>query len=159
VRRLRWTAAVGLLGLLSGCGGSPPPPPAPAPAQSAQASAPAAPKPAVTPREPDVKPFPPIAYQPKGRRDPFRPPVKEVQEKGGPGGLTTASLKLVGIVQGRESLLALVEGADGLGYILKPGDQIGDGRVAEIGPDSVTFTVSGRPGQPPTRTVLKLRTD
>ncbi|MBI4609144.1 MAG: pilus assembly protein PilP [Candidatus Rokubacteria bacterium] len=153
MRRLVWTAAVGLVGLLSGCGGSPPP------AQAAQVPAPPPPKPAVTPREPQVKPLPAIAYQARGRRDPFRPPVTEVQEKGGPTGLQTASLKLVGIVQGRDSLLALVESADGLGYILRPGDLIGDGRVAEIGPDSVTFTVPGRPGQPPTRTVLKLKTD
>lgn len=158
MRPLGWLTAVGLLGLFSGCGGSPPPPSPPAPAQTGKAQAPASPR-AVVLKEPEVKPPPSIRYEAKGRRDPFRLPVREVQEKGGQGGLKMASLKLVGIVQGRESPLALVEGPDGLGYIIRPGDLIGDARVAEIGQDSVTFNVPGKPGQPPTRMVLKLKTD
>jgi hypothetical protein len=55
--------------------------------------------------------------------------------------------------------MARVEDPAGLGYILRPGDPIGDGRVEEIGVDSVTFSVTRGAGQPPTRTVLKLKTD
>lgn len=108
------------------------------------------------PKEPEVKPPAPVAYEAKGRRDPFRQPVAVVEAK---GGLTVASVKLVGILQGREGPMALVEAPGGLGYILKPGDVIGDGRVVEIGLDSVTFSVTARSGQPPVRTVLKLTTE
>lgn len=145
MRIRRMALALGLIGFLGGCGESPPPPP---PAPPAPAAPPAPPK-AV-----EEKPLPPIAYEIKGRREPFRQPVTE--EK---GGLQIASVKLVGIVQGPEGPLALVEAPDGVGYILRTGDRIGDARVATIAPDSVTFAVTGRPGQPPTTTVLKLRTD
>jgi Tfp pilus assembly protein PilP len=107
------------------------------------------------PKEPEEKPLPPIAYAAKGRRDPFRQPVTAIEGKGS----MVASLKLVGILQGREGPMALVEGPDGLGYILRPGEPVGDGRLLEIGTDSVTFSVAGPPGQPPTRTVLRLKAD
>ncbi len=150
MRRWQWTAVLGFVGLLGGCGGSSPPPTPPAPAPQAGA-------PVVTPKEPEVKPPAPVSYEAKGRRDPFQPPTTGIQSK--EGGLAVASMKLVGILQGRQGPMALVEGPDGLGYILRPGELIGDGRVAEIGLESVTFSVTGRPGQPPTRTVLKLKTD
>ena len=153
MRSLRWAAALGLIGLVGGCGGSPPSS-TPTPARPA---APAAAAPAATPKEPEFKqPPPPISYEAKGRRDPFRQPAGAVATK---GGLTIASVKLVGILHGREGPLAMVEGPGGLGYILRPGDLIGDGRVVEVGLDSVTFSVTGLPGQPPTRAVLQLKTD
>ena len=102
--------------------------------------------------------MPPLAqkaYEVKGRRDPFR----SLGATEGPKGLTVASVKLVGIVQGRGGPLALVETPDGLGYILHGGDLIGDGKVFEIGSDSVTFNVTGRPGEAPSRVVLRLKTD
>ena len=37
--------------------------------------------------------------------------------------------KLTGIVRGPGTTLALVETQDGIGYILKPGDTLGDGRL------------------------------
>lgn len=150
MRNLRWALAMGLIGLLGGCGESPPatpPPPVQPPAPRAAAPA--------TPKEPEVKP-PPVVYEAKGRRDPFRPPPARVAAK---EGFTVASVKLVGILQGREGPMALVEDPAGLGYILKPGDPIADGRVVEIGVDSVTFSVTKTPGQPPTQMVLKLKTD
>lgn len=109
------------------------------------------------PKAPEVKLPTPVPYEAKGRRDPFREPVTGVEAK---GGLTVAEVKLVGILYGRQGPMALVEAPDGLGYILRPGDLLGNGRVLEVGLDSVTFNVTPeRPGQPPTRTVLKLRTD
>lgn len=155
-------AALGLIGLLSGCGGTPPPAPAPPrPATSAPAApAPAAPgkpapPPVAMPKEPEVKPLEPVAYEPKGRRDPFA----SLATAEGAKGLTVASVKLVGIVQGRQGRLALVEAPDGLGYILRAGDQIGDGRVVEIGRDNLTFSVAARPGFAPTPVVKRLRTE
>ncbi len=107
------------------------------------------------PKEPEVKPLEPLAYDPKGRRDPF---ASLATVEGGKG-LTVAAVKLVGIVHGRQGRLALVEAPDGLGYILRNGDQIGDGRVVEIGRDSLTFSVTPRPGLPGTPVVKRLRTE
>ena len=67
------------------------------------------------------------------------------------------SLKLVGIIQGRQGLMALMETPDGLGYILRAGDVIGDGRVLEVGSESVTFGVIRRAGEAPSRVVIPLR--
>jgi Tfp pilus assembly protein PilP len=65
-------------------------------------------------------------------------------------------VKLVGIIQGRKGPLALVEAPDGLGYILKVDDVLGDGRVTEIGSGTVTFAVIGRAGQKPATVTLRL---
>ena len=61
-------------------------------------------------------------------------------------GLTIGSAKLVGIISGPQPL-ALVETPEGIGYILKAGDTLGDGRVTEIGADSVSFAVAPKPGE------------
>src|ERR1700737_3131009 len=97
--------------LLAGCGGGAPPTPPPA------AGAPA-PAPVVRPKEPDTgKALPPIAYEPKGRRDPFTPIFLGKDN----AALSVSAVKLTGVVGGPSSLLALVEAPDGIGYILKPG--------------------------------------
>ncbi len=91
------------------------------------------------------------AYETKGRRDPFT----TLEVVTGPSGLTVATTKLTGIVRG-SSTLALVETPDGIGYILRAGDTLGDGRLVEIGADNVVFAVAAKPGAPPSRVVLKL---
>lgn len=148
-------ASVGLALLLSACGGSPPPP-VPPTAGSPQ-PAPPGPQPAAAVAAKDAAPPAPTAsegeYDAKGRRDPFEPPSARE------GAATVASAKLTGIVQSGASVLALVETPDGLGYILKPGDVLGDGRVIEIGRDSVVFSVASRPGSTISRVVLRLAGD
>jgi Tfp pilus assembly protein PilP len=101
-------------------------------------------------------PLPPLSYEARQRRDPFQP---QVVTPTGTRGLSVAAVKLVGVVQGRLAPLALVEAPDGIGYILKSGDVLGDGRVTEIGSDSVSFAVAARPGAAPTVVTLRLRTD
>jgi hypothetical protein len=59
------------------------------------------------------------------------------------------------VVRGRV-LLALVEAPDGIGYILKPGDVLGDGRVTDVTTASVTFVVAPKPGQPASTVTLKI---
>jgi hypothetical protein len=167
-------ALAGLSGLCAtrvACGGSPPPPPvaaAPKPvaaAPAAPAGAAAAPKTvaAATPAPSAVTPAPlvpvpavpqatGVSYDPKGRRDPFLPP----DLTGGAKGLEVATTKLTGIVRSARTTLALVETQDGIGYILKPGDTLGDGRLTEIGADSVVFAIAAKPGSPTNRVVLKL---
>jgi hypothetical protein len=158
-------ALVGVAGLcaaLGACGGSPPPAPAaPAPKPVAAVPAPAASKPSAP--APSGKPAPlvtaPIvpqgdgtAYEAKGRRDPF----VALDITGGPKGLEVATTKLTGIVRSARTTLALVEAQDGIGYILKPGDTLGDGRLVEIGADNVVFAVAAKPGSQTNRVVLKL---
>jgi len=146
--------------LLGGCGGGEPPaPPAKPPTPAA---APAAPAPgatgaaAVRPLDPGAGPaLPPLAYDARNRRDPFSPIALTAEAKG----LNVTAAKLVGIVQGRQDTLALVEGADRVGYILKTGDPHCNGRVAGITGASVTFTVSAQPGQGPTTVTLRLALD
>ena len=144
------TSLVLLLGaaatLLAGCGGGAPPTPPPA------AVATAAPAPVVRPKEPDSKALPPIAYEPKGRRDPFTPIFLGKDN----AALSVSAVKLTGVVGGRGGLLALVEAPDGIGYILKPGDALGDGRVTGITPNSVTFAVSARGSQSASSLTLRL---
>jgi hypothetical protein len=94
-------------------------------------------------------------YQSRGRRDPFE--TLEVRE--GSGGLTVAATRLTGIIRSNRSALALIEAPDGIGYILKPGDTLGDGRLLEIGSDSVVFAVTAKTGAPSNRVVLKLATN
>jgi len=152
----------GLCAALEACSGSPPPPPAapvpkpvaavPAPA----ASNPSAPAPSGKPAPLVVAPIVPqgdgTAYEAKGRRDPF----VALDISGGPKGLEVATTKLTGIVRSARTTLALVEAQDGIGYILKPGDTLGDGRLVEIGADTVVFAVAAKPGSQSNRVVLKL---
>jgi len=168
----RARAVVSLAGLcaaLGACGGSPPPPPAASTPQpvAAAPTAPAAAAPATRvppPGASSAAKTPPLvaapvvpqgdgtSYESKGRRDPFVP----LDLTGGPKGLEVATTKLTGIVRSARTTLALVEAQDGIGYILKPGDTLGDGRLVEIGADSVVFAVSAKPGSQSNRVVLKL---
>jgi type IV pilus assembly protein PilP len=156
--KLRWKIApiVGAA-LLGACGGAePPPPPKPAVPVVAPAAPPAPGAAAVRPLDPAAGPaLPPLAYDPKGRRDPFSPVSLALEAKG----INVTAAKLVGIVQGRQGPLALVEGPDGVGYILKNGDALGNGRVTAITGTTVTFSVSAQPGQGPTTVTLRLVLD
>ena len=150
---------VGVLTALGACGAPvpapPPPPPKPVAAAVPAPAAATAPAPTTAAKASEV-PMPEVPnYEPKGRRDPF----VSLEARQGAGGLTVASTKLTGIVRGDRTPLALVEASDGIGYILRPGDTLGDGRLLEIGSDSVVFSVTPKPGSPSDRVVLKLATN
>jgi Tfp pilus assembly protein PilP len=140
--------SVGLALMLGACGSTPPSPPPKPPAASSQPAAAEQTSPAEV-----VVAVP--KYDPRGRRDPFE--TLEVRE--GAGGLTVAATRLTGIVRSNRVALALVEAPDGIGYILKPGDTLGDGRLLEIGSDSVVFMVAPKSGAPSNRVVLRLATN
>jgi hypothetical protein len=144
--------------LASGCGGGTPPSPPPAagaPAPGVAATAAAKPGPVALPKEPEPgPPLPPLSYDAKGRRDPFVPIVLAKDKPG----LSILSFKLTGVIGSRPPL-ALVEGSDGIGYILKPGDTLGDGRVTEITQSTVTFAVAAKSGQAATTSTLKIAQD
>ena len=159
--RLHWLK-VSIAGavLLGGCGGgetplppSKPPMPAAAPAAPPPGPAGAA---AVRPLEPGAGPvLPPMAYDAKSRRDPFVPVSLTMEARR----FNVSAARLVGVVQGRQGTLALVEGADGIGYILKSGDTLGNGRVTGITATTVTFALPAQPGQGPTTVTLRLALD
>ena len=94
-------------------------------------------------------------YERKGRRDPFEPIETLTTDMTSP---TLASARLKGIVRGRVPH-ALVETSDGLGYILKVGDTLAEGRLIEIGVDRVVFSVLARHGSTTNRIVLRLPDD
>ena len=99
---------------LAGCGGGAPPTPPPA------AVTPAPPvTPVARPKEPDAgkAALPAIAYEPRGRRDPFTPIFLGKDS----AGLSVTAVKLTGIVGGRGGLMALVEAPDGIGGRLDDG--------------------------------------
>ncbi len=158
-RRVLGTLAVG--SLAAGCSGGPSAPGETNKVVAAEQPAnPATQKPAtpaVMPRTPETgPPLPPLAYQPKGRRDPFAPVVVAKEKK--TAGLEVGTVKLVGIIRGSQRL-ALVEAPDGLGYILKPGDALGNGRVTDVSADSVTFAITGSADQRDTNLTLRLVKD
>ena len=140
--------------LAAGCGGgAPPPTPPPAPGPVAVVP----PSPAVAPKDPGAgPPLAAMSYSANQRRDPFTPLVVV---EGASKGVTVASAKLAGVIQGRQGPLGLVEAPDGIGYVLKVGDVLGDGRVAAVTPDSISFSVAARPGQSAQTVTLRLRTD
>jgi Tfp pilus assembly protein PilP len=156
VRRKVWLAG-GVALILAGCGGggtSTPGAPTPGPGPVARPPAPAS----TLPKEPEAGPaLPAIAYEAKGRRDPFQPVVLPTETAA--KGLSVDSVKLTGVIQGRQGPLALVEGPDGIGYILRTGDVLANGRVTQISADAVNFTVAGGAGQAATTVTLRLRTD
>jgi hypothetical protein len=93
------------------------------------------------------------SYDPRGRRDPFELP--DAVE--GSAGTTVASAKLTGIVRtGSGRVIVLIETPDGLGYVLRPGDVFGDGRLVEIGQGTAVFNVVSRHAATNHRVVLKL---
>jgi hypothetical protein len=138
-----------VVAIATGCGGGAPTPPPTA----VTAATPAAQAPVVRPKEPETrKTLPPIAYEPKGRRDPFTPIFLGKDN----AGLSVSAVKLTGVVGGRGGLMALVEAPDGIGYILKAGDALGDGRVTGVTPTSVTFAVAARGSQSASNLTLRL---
>ena len=113
---------------------------------SAQSAAAAA-APALTPTAPK--------YEPGGRRDPF----ESLEVKAGSDRATVAAAKLTGVVRSGSSALALVETSDGIGYILKAGDTLADGRLVEINANTVVFAIAPKPGSTTNKVVLRLPSD
>lgn len=85
-------------------------------------------------------------YDPQGRRDPFQSligPTPKLQDKDRPQGVPgflIDEIKLQGIVRTRgQGLIAMVNGPDNKGYLLKVGEKCLDGEVIRITPSSVVF--------------------
>ena len=162
-RHFALLSAAGLVVVLLACGRSPstssPTPASPGkPGPVAKAPAPGgSPSAATTAEEGLQLPAPSQAhYDAKGRRDPFEVPGA----REGAASTTVASAKLAGIIRtAGGSVLALIETSEGLGYILRRGDTLGDGQLIEIDQNSVVFAVLPRGSRLPTRVVLQLASE
>jgi Tfp pilus assembly protein PilP len=85
-------------------------------------------------------------YDPQGRRDPFQsligpaPKLAPGQRPAGLPGFLIDEIKLQGLVKTREQgLVAMVNGPDNKGYLMKVGQKVLDGEVIRMTPSSVVF--------------------
>jgi Tfp pilus assembly protein PilP len=84
-------------------------------------------------------------YDPQGRRDPFQSligpsPKRASGQVAGPPGFLIDEIKLQGIVKTKQQgLVAMVNGPDNKGYLIKVGDKVLDGEVIRITSTSVVF--------------------
>jgi type IV pilus assembly protein PilP len=85
-------------------------------------------------------------YDPQGRRDPFQsligpaPKLAPGQRPPGPPGFLIDEIKLQGVVRTKQQgLVAMVNGPDNKGYLIRVGDKVLDGEVVRITASSVVF--------------------
>jgi hypothetical protein len=93
------------------------------------------------------------AYNPAGRRDPFKNLLagKEVKDKSALGGIANLyidDINLVGIVKTKNKLTAIASGPQGFPYFLKVGDKLSDGYVLSIQERQVVFRKTNERGIP-----------
>lgn len=132
-----------LLALASACGGSGSAPP-PAPVKAAVAKPP-------PPPEPAAAPAPTYAYNPVGKRDPFRSPEAEPAAQAALANATCTEplcrfdidqLTLVAVVSGDANPVAMVQDPQGRGYFVRRNTRVGrqGGKVTQIISDAVVIT-------------------
>lgn len=84
-------------------------------------------------------------YDPQGRRDPFQslvgpaPRIQPGQRPPGVPGFLIDEMKLQGIVRTKQGLVAMINGPDNKGYLIRMGDKVLDGEVIRITASSVVF--------------------
>ena len=140
----RTVFALGLvLALASACGGGGSAPP-PAPVKAAVAKPP-------PPPEPAAAPAPTYAYNPVGKRDPFRSPEAEPAAQAALANATCTEplcrfdidqLTLVAVVSGDANPVAMVQDPQGRGYFVRRNTRVGrqGGKVTQIMSDAVVIT-------------------
>jgi Tfp pilus assembly protein PilP len=68
------------------------------------------------------------------------PALQPGQRPAGPPGFLIDEIKLQGVVKTRQQgLVAMVNGPDNKGYLVKVGDKVLDGEVIRITPSSIVF--------------------
>ena len=121
--------------------------------------------PATGPSVADPQPMP-YTYSPEGRRDPFQSlTTSGADGKSAPkptaagiAGIRVDELSVRGIMQSRERLVAMVQGADNRTYLIHQGDKLADGVVKSITPQGLVLVqdVSDPHATEKTREVRKL---
>lgn len=82
-------------------------------------------------------------YNQGGRRDPFVPLVGlDLGEGGKASHLSVENLSLIGVLWGDKGYYGLVKDGLNNGYILKKGDRVAGGRVAEINRQGIIFEIT-----------------
>lgn len=80
------------------------------------------------------------SYEAAGRRDPFVPLVGlEIGGSGKASHLNVENLRLIGIMWGDKGYYGLVKDGQNNGYILKTGDRVASGKVADINEKAIIF--------------------
>src|SRR2546423_8220126 len=100
----------------------------------ARAQSPAKPAPAAGAKATTAAPQTPgegFSYQTEGRRDPFvsligtgTEPRPTARRADGPTGMTLAEISVRGIMQGRDTLVAMIQGPDNKTYLVHQGDKL-----------------------------------
>jgi Tfp pilus assembly protein PilP len=107
--------------------------------------------------EPLIKPQPNLpAYDPAGRRDPFKNLLagKEFKDKTMPGGapaLYIDDISLIGIVKYKKKYTAILSGPQGFPYYFEVGDKLSDGFILSISDNQVIFRKTSERGIPLTK--------
>ena len=106
-------------------------------------------------QETDLQVTPPRGptYDPGDRRDPFRDLLagQEAIEKGKTGGISELAIEdaiLIGIVQHKGKLTAIVNDSQGFPYTIKTGDNFLDGFVLNVNEARVVFRKTKERGIP-----------
>jgi Tfp pilus assembly protein PilP len=111
-------------------------------APAAPSTAPSAPAPAAA--APQATPY---SYNAEGRRDPFQSLTTNGSDgksapkptAAGIAGIRVDELSVRGIMQSRERLVAMVQGADNRTYLIHQGDKVADGVVKSITPQGLVL--------------------
>ena len=116
------------------------------PAQGAAAVQPANPAPAQAAAPATTAPVAEAyTYDPAGRRDPFVSLLSRgVEPAGGKkltglGGLSTGEIMVRGVLQSRNSYVALISGPDGKTYSAHVNDRLLDGVIRSVTPDGIVI--------------------
>jgi len=84
-------------------------------------------------------------YDPQGRRDPFQslvgpaPRIQPGQRPPGVPGFLIDEMRLQGVVRTKQGLVAMINGPDNKGYLIRVGDKVLDGEVIRITQSAVVF--------------------
>ena len=107
----------------------------------------------------------PYSYSAEGRRDPFQNLVGTGGDSKAPAkptaagiaGIRVEELSVRGIMQSRDRLIAMVQGADSRTYLIHQGDKLADGAVKSITPQGLVLAqdVSDPRAKDKTREVRK----
>jgi Tfp pilus assembly protein PilO len=130
-----------------GAGGAAASPAPPATASARVGDRPPPPPASIAPPVPSGTP----RHSPRPARDPFEGPAGAAGVPATAGGRpVVGAAALTGIVRGPQGPLALLETADGVGHVLRPGDSIDAARVLRIDREAAVFEIGpggGRAGE------------
>jgi Tfp pilus assembly protein PilP len=86
------------------------------------------------------------SYDARGRADPFvsllgsgAEPAPALNRADGAAGLTLAEISVRGVMQGRGTTIAIIQGPDKKTYLVRAGDRFADARLESISSDGLVF--------------------